>query len=314
MFGKYYMADYCNGVVTSLRDSAGAWVAANEGTFNAFDCSAFGEDVLGEMYFAGVSQNSVFRLGSGVCNPSAFITKDDTIRFCGDTLLLSTPAGTGFFYVWYKDGIGVQASASPVLAVTQSGGYHVVVSGANGCTAVSDTVYVDFQFAPEGSISGLPPLLCEQDPAVALTGMPPGGVFSGMGVSGNSFYPDSAGVATHVITYSYTGAGGCTATVSQKVVVQDCPTGTAEQQHLHALALYPNPTRGEVRLRCQAGAAARVDLLLTDLFGRTVYRNSFEAPAEQSAARFDLSGVSPGMYLYRLNAGKKTAAGKLVVQ
>jgi len=62
---------------------------------------------------------------------------------------------------------------------------------------------------------------------VTLTGFPasPGtGVFSGTGVSGNTFTPSVAGVGLHAITYTYTDANGCVGTQTQSVNVFPLPT------------------------------------------------------------------------------------------
>ncbi len=51
---------------------------------------------------------------------------------------------------------------------------------------------------------------CENDGPVQLSGTPSGGTFSGPGVSpSGSFDPGTAGVGSHVITYSYTDGNGC---------------------------------------------------------------------------------------------------------
>ncbi len=59
--------------------------------------------------------------------------------------------------------------------------------------------------------------------AVQLFGSPAGGVFSGPGVSGNTFNPLIAGVGTHNLTYTIT-QGGCDAAASITVTVNDGST------------------------------------------------------------------------------------------
>lgn len=60
------------------------------------------------------------------------------------------------------------------------------------------------------TISGLATQYCADNPTVTLTATPPGGTFSGPGVSGNNFSPITAGITDVSIIYSYTDpATGC---------------------------------------------------------------------------------------------------------
>ncbi|NJK84548.1 MAG: hypothetical protein HC912_12910 [Saprospiraceae bacterium] len=49
------------------------------------------------------------------------------------------------------------------------------------------------------SFTGLPNAYCVQAAPLTLTGNPAGGVFSGPGISGNTFDPAAAGLGTHTI-------------------------------------------------------------------------------------------------------------------
>ncbi len=56
-------------------------------------------------------------------------------------------------------------------------------------------------------IVGLSESYCLDALPVYLAGTPPGGTFSGPGVSGELFYPEDAGVGVHTITYEYIPGG-----------------------------------------------------------------------------------------------------------
>ena len=64
---------------------------------------------------------------------------------------------------------------------------------------------------------------CETDPCVTLDATPLGGVFSGVGVVGNDFCPNTAGNGAHTITYTYTD-GGCTFSSTINIGVSAQPT------------------------------------------------------------------------------------------
>ncbi len=57
--------------------------------------------------------------------------------------------------------------------------------------------------------------LCENDPPEWLDmAQPQGGIYSGPGVTSGFFDPQLAGAGTHILTYSYTNAAGCTSDTS----------------------------------------------------------------------------------------------------
>ena len=75
--------------------------------------------------------------------------------------------------------------------------------------------------APAVTIS-IPDLqFCPDDPAVDLTGTPPGGTFEGTGVIGTKFVPIIAGPGDHEITYTVVDGNGCENSASQMVEVAE---------------------------------------------------------------------------------------------
>jgi PKD repeat protein len=68
--------------------------------------------------------------------------------------------------------------------------------------------------------------ICAEAAPITLSGTPAGGVFSGPGVTGNTFNPATAGAGTHTIIYTYTAATGCSQTNSTSITVHPRPTST----------------------------------------------------------------------------------------
>ena len=68
---------------------------------------------------------------------------------------------------------------------------------------------------------------CSNDTPYQLLGSPSGGTFSGTGVASDGlFNPGVAGAGTHVITYNYTDANGCSGTATTSITVFSAPTVT----------------------------------------------------------------------------------------
>ncbi|MEM7039809.1 MAG: hypothetical protein AAF570_22745, partial [Bacteroidota bacterium] len=176
-------------------------------------------------------------IASGVCpvsrdsveisilaNPVVELGQDTTI--CDSMPLILDAGNTGVNYDW-SDG-----STSQTLAVSGSGVYAVTVTDANGCSN-SDSRSIDFiSFQP--TFSGLDPEYCTADSAIALTGNPPNGIFSGPGINGNLFEPASAPLdSTLDIVYTY-DSSGCVVSVSANTIVyQEIPADAGADQTLY---------------------------------------------------------------------------------
>ncbi|MBS1576421.1 MAG: PKD domain-containing protein [Bacteroidetes bacterium] len=64
--------------------------------------------------------------------------------------------------------------------------------------------------------------ICNGDGPIVLEAMPVGGKFSGVGISGNTFFPDLAGIGEHKITYSYPSESFCASQAEKIVQVWKC--------------------------------------------------------------------------------------------
>ncbi len=82
---------------------------------------------------------------------------------------------------------------------------------------------------------------------------------------------------------------------------------------LEWVAAYPNPFSGQTNLEFELNTPQGVSLQVMDLQGRTVFQREKETlqPGTQSIA-FAPDHLPAGIYLYRLSAGTRVAAGKLV--
>jgi len=158
---------------------------------------------------------------SDTSNMSASITSV-TLSSCGglcDGSAIVTPTGstTPYAYNWI-DSLGLSIGETDSLADSLCAGlYRAIVTSSTYCirsVPVNTTTPL-----PVVSFSGLTTPQCTGDTAELLTGLPSGGLFSGLGISGNFFDPQIAGAGTHMIKYVYTDGNGCTDSSMQTVVV-----------------------------------------------------------------------------------------------
>jgi len=129
------------------------------------------------------------------------------------------------------DGSAISLSGAPTGGVFSindpytgpSTSYTYTVTNGSGCSATSNTAQVTVNPLPAVSFTGLAASYNSNASPAPLTGNPPGGTFSGTGISGNSFDPALAGVGgPYAITYSYTDGNGCTNESVQQTTVISC--------------------------------------------------------------------------------------------
>ena len=116
-------------------------------------------------------------------------------------------------------GPGVSGTSfDPVTAGVGTHTVSYVVSGPNGCTdSVATTVVVHANPTLSFSASDM----CIYDTPQSLSAQPIGGTYTGLGVIGNTFDAGLAGSGTHIITYSYTDANGCTNSIQDTITVTE---------------------------------------------------------------------------------------------
>lgn len=126
-------------------------------------------------------------------------------------------------------------------------------------------------------------------------GLPAGGTYNGNGVSDNIFYPDSAGPGAHIITYSYTDSGGCSASVTKTFVVV---TGIQQSGAESTLLLYPNPVRDMLFVRSGISVPAGVRALVYDIAGNMV---PVSYTVKNSDYYFNTALLESGMYVIKFS-------------
>jgi len=170
-----------------------------------------------------------------VPDPDATITPVDTLCLDSNpvTLQAHDPGGT-----W--SGPGVTGNKfNPSLVGT---GNHLIkyeIKDANGCTD-ADEITITVMPLPVANITPVKTLYAN-DPPVVLTASPPGGTWTGNGVTNNIFDPATAGTGIHVVTYqTLPDKFGCsgTDTVHIKVIMPPTPIANFEPDTIGCSPLF----------------------------------------------------------------------------
>jgi len=157
--------------------------------------------------------------------PDASITPVDTLCLQSAPVTLTAHDSGG---TWSGDGVTGDLF-SPEIAGT---GDHIVtyeITDVNGFYD-SDTITITVMPPPSAQISPVG-IHYINDPPFVLTAVPGGGIFTGEGLTGDTFYPDSAGEGMHVITYqTLPDKYGCTGsdTIHINVILPPMPVAYFE--------------------------------------------------------------------------------------
>ncbi len=146
--------------------------------------------------------------------PSPTIT--GTLSFCSGS---STTLDLGSGYNSYSWSNG---ATTQTINVNTAGSWSGTVT-MNGCSGTSAAAVTTVNSLPSVSFTGLAAAYGVSSSPVTLAGTPPGGTFSGPGISGNAFSPSVAGIGgPYTITYSYTNANGCSNSTTHQTTVINC--------------------------------------------------------------------------------------------
>jgi len=186
-------------------------------------------------------------------------------------------------------------------------GTYTVTADNSGCTA-SDEVEITVNALPSVDAGDDRTACLNHDPQ-SLEGVPAGGDFSGPGVDNNIFDPETAGIGSHEITYTYTDANGCSNTGTFTFVVDGCASIQDEEQL--GFVVYPNPASQFVEVKVDEG----LEILSIELFtieGKLL-QTSNTLPTNNTY-KMDLSNVATGTYLIKVNTVRHKMVKKVVVQ
>jgi PKD repeat protein len=158
-----------------------------------------------------------------VPDPDATITPVDTMCIDHAPVVLTAHDMGGS---WSGDGV-TNGSFDPGKA---GPGNHIItyaITDGNGCSD-SDQITVTVEPSPVVNIKPVGTLFINSPPVI-LDASPPGGKWSGNGVTVNIFRPDSAGIGIHIISYgTLPDRFGCTATDTIHIKVIMPPEPIAE--------------------------------------------------------------------------------------
>ncbi|HMN05858.1 MAG TPA: PKD domain-containing protein [Flavobacteriales bacterium] len=117
-------------------------------------------------------------------------------------------------------------SISGLFTPTTPGTFTITYSIGSGSCFTTDDATVTVLPLPVLD-PGADMSVCIDAAVFPLGAVPPGGTWSGNGVSGSDFGPQAAGPGQHVLTYAYTDLNGCSNTADRTITVDPLPIVSA---------------------------------------------------------------------------------------
>jgi len=161
-----------------------------------------------------------------IANP---IIASDTVCYQSNNVVYTTTdLGFGYTYQWTSVGNIISGQGTDSIVVDWTGipsgfipnAVDMVAINPSGCLSVP----VSFDITIFNILPVITPVgpFCTNDEFTTLDATPIGGVFTGIGVMGNDFYPSNADTLDNIITYTYTQSG-CIFDTTTNIVVYEQP-------------------------------------------------------------------------------------------
>lgn len=140
--------------------------------------------------------------------------------------------------------------------------------------------------------------LCENNGAISLPiGNPTGGIYSGAGVSGNTFDPSIANIGNNDIVYTYTSANSCSGSDISSIDVDAC-TGVNETLSDSEIIIYPNPSNGIFTIERPVNTNEIVQIEILDVNSKLILETSIKTDNQNTS--IDISKYNSGIYFIKL--------------
>ena len=159
--------------------------------------------------------------------PSVYAGSDAYVC-ANDIYTISDATSSNAQVLWTHTGIGNITNYTTVSPTyyplpNEFGTVTLTLTAVCNTDIATDDMILTIYPYPVATFSELDPAYCIDNPGDTLIGYPPGGVFSGAGITGDYFTPASAGLGPHQINYIYTDANGCIKDTTKQTVVNPLP-------------------------------------------------------------------------------------------
>jgi hypothetical protein len=197
------------------------------------------------------------------------------------------------------------ANKATYLTIATTNMHYRCIVGIPGFSVTSDMATLTTTLFEQPVIL-TPDLICLSENAVELKASPTGGVFTGDGVSENSWSLLGFKAGKQTIRYTYTNNNGCVGSTEKVITLQTC-TGEGVVKLFQSS---PNPARSIITVKIEVGREIReAELIISSLNGQWMIRKPVTLFRGPNQHEFNLSSLGAGMYFISIyNENKKPLA------
>ena len=194
------------------------------------------------------------------------------------------------------------------IIAEESGIYSVIVTNSFSCTD-TDEIIIELLESPAIEFI-LPETICSDVAAFELNATPEGGIYSGDGVSDSIFDPFTAGLGSHIITYTYTGDNGCTSVSSSEIEVTICQAIDDIILEIN-INIFPNPAMSDMNIKINNGEDVEWIEILT-MTGQKIKSEKINGNP-QIELSYDISALPSGNYIIQVLCDAKIYREPLII-
>lgn len=255
--------------------------------------------------FSGICGDTVAHNLSITANGDAsFHYSNNSI--CQDTnLITATVNSSGGNFSATPNGLTIDLITGDINPLTSIPGSYIVKYELSGACSASTIQNIDVHPLPDVSL-GEDIISCIDDQPIHLIGIPSGGIFSGLGVNGNTFNP-GIGIGNYLINYTFTNNWGCSNTDQITVQVDSCLGIVTLSQNY--LMIVPNPAKEKISILVSDNNTIQDVRLITD-DGKLV-QSTFKK-IKENKCQLDISKLAKGMYYVYVTTGNGVIIDKIV--
>ncbi|MDF2190677.1 MBG domain-containing protein [Paraflavitalea sp. CAU 1676] len=161
----------------------------------------------------------------------------------------------------------------------------------------------------EKPVINMPNIICLSEARYPLSASLPGGVFTGPGVSGSTWYIDSLKPGLQTVQYAYTNTNGCVAKVSKTASLSLC----GDKSIVTVTKANPNPTTGYVIVKVLMTETLKQTVVVSNSYGQVVFSKEAQFRKGWNQMPIDLSKESAGIYFITVNGYGKSPSSVIRV-
>ncbi|MBE0639073.1 MAG: S8 family serine peptidase [Bacteroidales bacterium] len=237
------------------------------------------------------------------------------------SVFTSSGAQGSEYYIWTLSpasagtitGTGLTATVDWSALFT--GSATVSVNGANSCGngQVSLPLNVTIHALPQINL-GDDMEVCANESVMLDAGNPGATYLWSTGETTQTIVVDTTGVGIGVADFwvQVTDVNSCSNIDNISIEFKDC-TGISDVSDKWLFNIYPNPSTGVFDVRLQTIRKQDVSLVITDTFGKEVFRNNKVTVDRSSSIGVDLRHLAEGVYLLRLTGDGINMTQKIII-